>query len=582
MNPNVAIAYAPENQKAANKILQDFKNTSIQFNLVSSKEYTDSSIYNQLEHFQGPIILLVSVNFLQSLACMQHTLSLVTKKTDQLVPILVNGLIPDPENGELREVPTAIDKIGDIIPYINYWQSQYLDARSQKSEIRSEEAEKIRFENYSNILRMVSSEAGETLRHLRKFLPPTLIECRSFKNRYQLVQDQLIDFPFQENLFLEDEIEIESEEIELYTPPPFPDSKFIEFEDEIVESKPSLVSDVNDIADKEEMFNFTTTMPLVEPETLAGDQGINTELDNLIDDHVADFSTSITTDIPQLPIGTVDLTQPKIEFSENKTDTLLFGEDETELQEELPPLPQVIEKEIILHDEIMVSEEVSANFVSDEIPINIESDSEIDSVVSLYNQVLKQYPLDITKQYFHLKLVLREVDNDHQRLNYLLPFVENNPDHLEAKVAVSKIYQSLGKWEDAKSLLEEILLIHPNHGESIYELASLLISHFPDRMERAGNLLKQCLRQLNYPKEALYTYAIYLNSISNKPYKALEYYLKTIEALPNHKFAYYDIATFYFNEGEKKIAREFYLKSVQNNPELKIPDNDLAFDVHPS
>lgn len=582
MNPNVAIAYAPENQKAANKILQDFKNTSIQFNLVSSKEYTDSSIYNQLEHFQGPIILLVSVNFLQSLACMQHTLSLVTKKTDQLVPILVNGLIPDPENGELREVPTAIDKIGDIIPYINYWQSQYLEARSQKSEIRSEEAEKIRFENYSNILRMVSSEAGETLRHLRKFLPPTLIECRSFKNRYQLVQDQLIDFPFQENLFLEDEIEIESEEIELFTPPPFPDSKFIEFEDEIVESKPSLVSDVNDIADKEEMFNFTTTMPLVEPETLVGDQGINTELDNLIDDHVADFSTSITTDIPQLPIGTVDLTQPKIEFSENKTDTLLFGEDETELQEELPPLPQVIEKEIILHDEIMVSEEVSANFVSDEIPINIESDSEIDSVVSLYNQVLKQYPLDITKQYFHLKLVLREVDNDHQRLNYLLPFVENNPDHLEAKVAVSKIYQSLGKWEDAKSLLEEILLIHPNHGESIYELASLLISHFPDRMERAGNLLKQCLRQLNYPKEALYTYAIYLNSISNKPYKALEYYLKTIEALPNHKFAYYDIATFYFNEGEKKIAREFYLKSVQNNPELKIPDNDLAFDVHPS
>lgn len=582
MNPNVAIAYAPENQKAANKILQDFKNTSIQFNLVSSKEYTDSSIYNKLEHFQGPIILLVSVNFLQSLACMQHTLSLVTKKTDQLVPILVNGLIPDPENGELREVPTAIDKIGDIIPYINYWQSQYLEARSQKSEIRSEEAEKIRFENYSNILRMVSSEAGETLRHLRKFLPPTLIECRSFKNRYQLVQDQLIDFPFQENLFLEDEIEIESEEIELYTPPPFPDSKFIEFEDEIVESKPSLVSDVNDIADKEEMFNFTTTMPLVEPETLVGDQGINTELDNLIDDHVADFSTSITTDIPQLPIGTVDLTQPKIEFSENKTDTLLFGEDETELQEELPPLPQVIEKEIILHDEIMVSEEVSANFVSDEIPINIESDSEIDSVVSLYNQVLKQYPLDITKQYFHLKLVLREVDNDHQRLNYLLPFVENNPDHLEAKVAVSKIYQSLGKWEDAKSLLEEILLIHPNHGESIYELASLLISHFPDRMERAGNLLKQCLRQLNYPKEALYTYAIYLNSISNKPYKALEYYLKTIEALPNHKFAYYDIATFYFNEGEKKIAREFYLKSVQNNPELKIPDNDLAFDVHPS
>jgi tetratricopeptide (TPR) repeat protein len=71
-----------------------------------------------------------------------------------------------------------------------------------------------------------------------------------------------------------------------------------------------------------------------------------------------------------------------------------------------------------------------------------------------------------------------------------------------------------------------------------------------------------------------------LSNISNKPYKALEYYLKTIEGLPNHKFAYYDLATFYFNEGEKKIAKEFYLKAIQNNPELKIRDNDLAFEVY--
>lgn len=123
------------------------------------------------------------------------------------------------------------------------------------------------------------------------------------------------------------------------------------------------------------------------------------------------------------------------------------------------------------------------------------------------------------------------------------------------------------------------MLIEPNHGESLYELASIIISHFPEKMERAGNLLKQCIKQPSFPKEALYTYAIYLSNISNKPYKALEYYLKTIEILPNHKFAYYDLATFYFAEGEKKIAREFYLKAIKNNPELKIPENDLAFEV---
>jgi len=569
MNPNVAIAYSIENQKAVNKILQDFKNTPINFNLVNSKDYTDPSIYNQLENFDGPIIILISVNFLQSLACMQNTLSLVTKKSDQIIPILINGLIPDPETGGIKEVPTSIDKIGDIIPYINYWQSQYLEARSQKNEIRSEESEKIKFENYSNILRIISSEAGETLRHLRKFLPPTLIDCRSFKNRYQLVQDK-IEFPFQDNLFLEDDLEIALEETELSTPPPFPVPEYVEFEEEIIDSEESRVRE-------NQIFDFSSTTSIA-PSEISSSESVNvTELDGLIDDNVADFSSAI----PFLPIGTVDLTKPREELSLSEN-TFPFGDDEPEVQEELPALPQQIveeikiPEEIILPEEIIIPEEIKT---PEEIPVIVESDTALDSVVSLFNQVQKQYPLDINKQFFHLKLVLREAENDNQRLNYLRPFVEKNPNHLEAKVAVSKIFQSQNKWEDAKTLLEEILLIDANHGECIYELASLLISHFPDRMERAGNLLKQCLRQPNYPKEALYTYAIYLNSISNKPYKALEYYLKTIEALPNHKFAFYDIATFYFNEGEKKIAREFYLKAVQNNPELKIPDNDLAFDV---
>jgi hypothetical protein len=179
MNQVVALAYCQENQTAVDKILLDFKNTNIQFKMVSSNSHEEPSIYNQLDNFEGPIIVLISVNFLRSISCMQNTLSLVTKKANNLVPILINGTESDIVTGELKEVPTTIDKIGDIIPYINYWQSQYLEARSRKSEIRADESEKLEFENHSNLLRMLSSEAGETLRHLRKFLPPSLIECRS-------------------------------------------------------------------------------------------------------------------------------------------------------------------------------------------------------------------------------------------------------------------------------------------------------------------------------------------------------------------------------------------------------------------
>jgi len=48
MNQVVALAYCKENQSSVNKIIQDFKNTNIQFKLVSSISHEETSIYNQL------------------------------------------------------------------------------------------------------------------------------------------------------------------------------------------------------------------------------------------------------------------------------------------------------------------------------------------------------------------------------------------------------------------------------------------------------------------------------------------------------------------------------------------------------
>ena len=542
MNQVVALAYCQENKASVDKILLDFKNTNIQFKLVSANSHAEPSIYNQLENFDGPIILLISVNFLRSLSCMQNTLSLVTKKANNLVPILVNGYESDSITGEIREVPTTIDKIGDIIPYINYWQSQYLDARSRKTEIRADETEKMEFENHSNLLRMLSSEAGETLRHLRKFLPPSLIECRSLKNKYQLLQDQLIEFPFQDNLFLEDDYE-QIIENDFSFPPPILIPEFKEFEEEDILVKENTTEidsgDFNFMNSANEDSTILTTNKLEEIE--------------IIEEFM---SEEITEPKQTLPLGTTDLTLPR---SEQATPEVSLTFETSVINEE--------EKEKVIPT------------IETESTIESSTESSLEAASSLYKQIEKQYPTDVERQYFHLKLVLREAENEHQKIGFLQHFIEKNGNQTEAKVALSKILLSQNKWEEAKTILEELLLIDPNHGESLYELASIIISHFPEKMERAGNLLKQCIKQPSFPKEALYTYAIYLSNISNKPYKALEYYLKTIEILPNHKFAYYDLATFYFAEGEKKIAREFYLKAIQNNPELKIRENDLAFEV---
>ncbi len=540
MNQVVALAYCQDNQASVNKILQDFKNTNIQFKLVSSNSHAEPSIFNQLEHFDGPIVLLISVNFLRSLSCMQNTLSLVTRKANHLVPILVNGTEFDPITSEIKEVPTTIDKIGDIIPYINYWQSQYLEARSRKTEIRADEAEKMEFESHSNLLRMLSSEAGETLRHLRKFLPPSLVECRSLKNKYQLLQDQLIEFPFQDNLFLEDEPE-QIIENDLSFPPPFSIPEYTVFEEEEIGDAPSSEIDSGE-------FNF-----------------MSSSNKDSVSEEISEFK-------PTLPIGTTNLTLPRTEQAVPE-DSFTFETSVNKVEEKINEVDEEKEENMIKEEEKEKQE------VEEKVLPAVETESSLEAATSLYKQIEKQYPTDVERQFFHLKLVLREAESEHQKIGFLQHFIERNGHQTEAKLALSKILLSQKKWEEAKTVLEELLLIEPNHGEALYELASILITHFPEKMERAGSLLKQCIKQSSFPKEALYTYAIYLSNISNKPYKALEYYLKTIEVLPNHKFAFYDLATFYLYEGEKKIAREFYLKAIQNNPELKIPENDLAFEV---
>lgn len=48
---------------------------------------------------------------------------------------------------------------------------------------------------------------------------------------------------------------------------------------------------------------------------------------------------------------------------------------------------------------------------------------------------------------------------------------------------------------------------------------------------------------------------------------------------PKHKFAWYDLALLYHNQGEEDLARQAYQSATANNPELKTMENDQAFGV---
>lgn len=165
----IALAYCIDNLPIAEGIEKALAPTNYSFSHhYCKKAGNNQPIADQLQHHDGPILLLVSDNFLKSLSCMEKALRFIQTKNRQIIPVVVNGRKMDEASGQYVDVTTKFQKIGDIIPYINYWQNQYLDLRAQRKSIEAaSDFDKESFSEHLRVLRQVSSEASEFLRVLR-------------------------------------------------------------------------------------------------------------------------------------------------------------------------------------------------------------------------------------------------------------------------------------------------------------------------------------------------------------------------------------------------------------------------------
>jgi len=163
MNQPIFLAYSIENLAFAEKLESKLSKTGYKFEHIYATE--DSSLNEQMELANGPILLIVSDNLLKSTNSMRDTLTLVQDKNDQILPIVIDGTGKG-EEGEIIAVPTKYDRVSDVIKYINYWQDKYLDFRKQKYENKDLDQES--FNAYLSILREIASEIGEVVRLLRE------------------------------------------------------------------------------------------------------------------------------------------------------------------------------------------------------------------------------------------------------------------------------------------------------------------------------------------------------------------------------------------------------------------------------
>lgn len=162
-NHPIALVYCKDNQDTALALEQSLQ-SSFSFQHYSCCRDEQISLYELLKGFSGPILVLVSDNFLRTSQCIKNGQRMLNEHGDNILGITIDGYRLN-ERGERELVATNFSRFKEIIQYINYWQNRYLELRKQKRQ--DPELDNEGFKNYVNDIRDIAGEVAQYLRHLQ-------------------------------------------------------------------------------------------------------------------------------------------------------------------------------------------------------------------------------------------------------------------------------------------------------------------------------------------------------------------------------------------------------------------------------
>jgi NADP-dependent 3-hydroxy acid dehydrogenase YdfG/tetratricopeptide (TPR) repeat protein len=564
----LALAYCADNLPEAQVISDALQYSDYEIEHFHCKSSTSqASLADQISHFEGTaVILLISDNFLKSISCMNRALNLLQQKTVRILPVIVDGFIRDENTGEMVPTVTQFERIGDIIPYINYWQNQYLDLRSQKKRLEQEEGlDHDAFHNHLRMLREVSSEASEFLRLLRN-IPH--FKGSDFK-------DDHFEALFN---FLEDPEGWENFKENWHTPTPVAEAPgtgsvgYAEMGqgDEILPVLPGALP-------QESSENYPHTGDL--DAKLAEETGMaDTEKDNLLGG-----TEEVPAFVAPLPENTDDSTS-QTEVSEGDFSDLTRGDMETNEDEEEPVEAGPADDS----NEIPVEETVHPdrpNTERSEIEaillqaVNLANSGNHKDCVEYLQHAVDTYPASVELRY-HYALELAHGGGDYNpAIGQLLVILDQNPLDEQANYLVGELYELQQRSELAAEYYNRVAEINPDFPDIFYRLGLASLQSDQVEPEKVARFFKKACKANPAHVDAHYQYALICAELPDKEEKTEKYLHKTLDLDPAHPFANYDLALLYHRGHAMGRAKKFYLRAIEINPELKTIENDLAFGV---
>ncbi len=551
---NVLLAYAIENTPLAEGIEKELALGGITVTHVyGSKSENAPVLSEQLGQKPGPVLLLITDNFLHSATCMEGMLAFLQDRRDDIMPIIAEGTRTD-EAGEVVAVPTHFERISDIIQYINHWQDLYLDLRRQKREQTGKSEEKL--QEQLRIVREISSEISEYLRQLRglnyalfenleaeDYLPVfrflnLLPNWESFRmkrrssNTTKTTTVQPAGHDNGEDGDEDEETQVpppgEPEEIEL--PGSFPD-----------EETPISVPEGPEPSPEEEE---TPGLIPEEPEPFREDETPAPGMESAPESHL-DFM-GFSEDDPSPEEQESGRDNNTIEFEVN-------GESQPRQEPETTP-------EAVL--------EAAAHASPEDAIHELETGLEI----------WPDHPLIA----YRLAAMLVKTRNDHDGARKVLNgLLKQHPTHVEGLFLRGELAEAAGEFALAHEDYRKVAAMNPQFPEIFYRLG-ILKAHFLGMGREALTDFQEAVKRQPSHVDAYYETGLILSEMLKDPIQAEQYFKKTVALAPQHEFAHYDLALIYHQRGDRAAALDAYTTASRINPELKTPENDLAFSFDPT
>lgn len=543
-NRSYLLTYHPANFDEAALVKTYLMKAGYSISYLKSNQFTNVGDFAKaIDTTEAPLILLISDNFLKSADCLYGFFEVFKKIRDsrELVVIVCDGKIE--VDNDFEQIPTTFKKLSGLIKYLNSWQNQYLDLRTKKRFISEEEREE--YEQKLRVTRNISTEVGDFMKSINELgtldfqeLINTNFEAfyqkvndiSSFENYLRLLADeadQELSTEPQEDAFQSIETS-SSEETELgYS------TRFSDLNDDT-----PVVTDVEIEDDEEGLIPeiATTGNPLM-PEFKSTEEIIeNAEEESL----ELISSSSIST----APAGDLNI---------------LFEKDMSN------PLKETPVPESVANIMAQANEFFKAGNEADGLKVlkdGIATYPKDTNIRYGYAASLARYTRSYNLAKFHLKANL-DIDPEHTKslfllgrmaelggdrttaINFYKSVADNQSNFPEVNFRLGLLYMvtGTGTKKDIKKYLKKELLLNPQNVEATYRLGTL--------------------------------YA----ETENKKDKGIETFKKVLQLEPKHKFVNYDFALLHYKHGDYEMARYFYKKATDINPELKTPDNDAAFGI---